>query len=867
MKRFLLSCILCMMTLFVMCQYVTVDGILYKAISQTEAEATCLKDRNSTKEDVVIPQYVEIDGIKLRVVSIDGFAFSNVKSISIPEGVTVIKDGAFSGCDQLVSVEFPNSLKTIGEEAFSNCTHLTSVIIPESTTVIGTRAFHNCASLMSINIPGSVEAIEKFAFYKCTNLSSITIGEGVTTINEGAFWECKALETVIIPNTVKYIGSKAFWQCVKLEKMTLPDNAKIDSSDDNTFLMLCESLKTIEGHNYIYPKWLITHLKKAIYVPNSVTEWISNAETALSSKDFNNKKMAVISPHDGITYKPISETEAEVYIILDKTIVKENIRIPEYVIINEKEYRVTTIRNAAFLGCSKLKSIFIPNSITSIGMAAFQGCRNLASVTLPKNISEIKTCTFLNCTALKNITIPEGVTTIGASAFNSSAIVSISLPSSLDSIGIGAFCNCTNLKNIRLPNKITTIEEGLFLNCKSLREVILPNTVRLIKGMAFFRCLDLETVVVPDNTAIEYCKPYKMEETVDNLKHLDSSLDVNDVKQRLSVPDNLHPFALCEKLTSIRGYETLYPKWAVEHLQKETNLPIKEWAKEAIAKIDMDNSRLVENHGGNASVTQVTDNSIDKNIPIVTADNSRTFAIIIGNENYKEVENVPHALNDARIFAVYCEKTLGVPSKNIKVYEDATFGTILSAIEYLQQVAKAFQGNINVIFYYAGHGVPNETTNEAYLLPVDANGRNTAACYQINKLYSELKGLNANQVTVFLDACFSGAQRGNGMLASSRGIAFNTKQAAPQGNMVVFSAASADETAYPFNEKGHGLFTYYLLKKLNETKGNVTLGELGKYICEKVTQESIVTNGKSQTPTVVSSANIATNWMEMKLIK
>lgn len=83
--------------------------------------------------------------------------------------------------------------------------------------------------------------------------------------------------------------------------------------------------------------------------------------------------------------------------------------------------------------------------------------------------------------------------------------------------------------------------------------------------------------------------------------------------------------------------------------------------------------------------------------------------------------------------------------------------------------------------------------------------------------------------------------------------------------MVVFSAASGDETAYPYKEKGHGLFTYYLLKKLQETKGDVTLGELGRYIVDNVTKESVVSNGKSQTPTVMPSDNVVNGWENMKL--
>lgn len=125
--------------------------------------------------------------------------------------------------------------------------------------------------------------------------------------------------------------------------------------------------------------------------------------------------------------------------------------------------------------------------------------------------------------------------------------------------------------------------------------------------------------------------------------------------------------------------------------------------------------------------------------------------------------------------------------------------------------------------------------------------------------------MNARKVVVFMDACFSGSQRGDGMLTSARGVALKVKKDSPIGNMVVFSAASGDETAYPYKEKSHGLFTYYLLKKLQETKGDVTLGELGRYIVDNVTKESVVSNGKSQTPTVVPSDNIGNGWENMKL--
>ena len=118
---------------------------------------------------------------------------------------------------------------------------------------------------------------------------------------------------------------------------------------------------------------------------------------------------------------------------------------------------------------------------------------------------------------------------------------------------------------------------------------------------------------------------------------------------------------------------------------------------------------------------------------------------------------------------------------------------------------------------------------------------------------------------VLMTACFSGTMRGEGMLTSARGVAIKAKATQPQGNLLVFSAAQGEETAYPYQEKSHGMFTYFLLKKLQETKGNCTLGELGDYVKSQVARRSIVVNGKSQTPTMEPSPSLTDNWRKMKL--
>ena len=258
---------------------------------------------------------------------------------------------------------------------------------------------------------------------------------------------------------------------------------------------------------------------------------------------------------------------------------------------------------------------------------------------------------------------------------------------------------------------------------------------------------------------------------------------------------------------------------------------------------------------------------VDENIPETPTDNTRTFAVIIANQHYTNIPggDVLLALNDGSTMAKYCHQTLGMPKENVRYYADASYGTMLRAIQDIKQIAASFHGDINIVFYYAGHGIPNEQTKDAYLLPTDADGLQTEGCYSLNRLYAELGSTGAKQIVVFLDACFSGSKRGEGMLAMARGIGVKPKREDPNGNMVVFTAASGEETAYPYSVKGHGLFTYYLLKKLQETQGDVTLGELGSYVSENVRQQSAVINRKPQTPTFTPSSALAESWQDLKL--
>lgn len=255
---------------------------------------------------------------------------------------------------------------------------------------------------------------------------------------------------------------------------------------------------------------------------------------------------------------------------------------------------------------------------------------------------------------------------------------------------------------------------------------------------------------------------------------------------------------------------------------------------------------------------------VDEHIPVTTSKNPNMFVLIIANEHYQQVAAVPYALNDGNIFKEYCIKTLGVSEKHVHYIPDATINHIKAQVNWLSNITETWD-DPQVIVYYAGHGIPDEASKSAYLLPVDGSGTDVTTGYKLDELYATLGNMPASRITVFMDACFSGSKREDGMLASARGVALKAKSGVPQGKMVVFSAAQGDETAYPNREQQHGLFTYYLLKKLQETEGNVALKELGDYVTKQVTQQSLLLNSKKQTPCVTPSAEVGTEWENWKL--
>jgi hypothetical protein len=257
---------------------------------------------------------------------------------------------------------------------------------------------------------------------------------------------------------------------------------------------------------------------------------------------------------------------------------------------------------------------------------------------------------------------------------------------------------------------------------------------------------------------------------------------------------------------------------------------------------------------------------VDSEIPETGRQKPNTFALIIGNEDYRSYQpglnfeaNVQFAVNDAQVFREYCIKTLGIPARNITLLTDATLAQMTTAIDKLIKLAEVSNGQAELIFYYAGHGFPDQQTKEAYIMPVDVSGTNVQIAIKLRDLYAQLAQYPTQRVTVFLDACFSGAGRGAGLLAS-RGVRIRPKNDLVKGNMVVFTSSSGEESSGPYYDKRHGLFTYFLLEKLNTTQGNLTYGDLGDYLSGTVPRESILINNQRQNPSIIVGNAVKEEW-------
>jgi hypothetical protein len=259
---------------------------------------------------------------------------------------------------------------------------------------------------------------------------------------------------------------------------------------------------------------------------------------------------------------------------------------------------------------------------------------------------------------------------------------------------------------------------------------------------------------------------------------------------------------------------------------------------------------------------------VDKDIPLGISMNKKKYALIIGNQDYHSHQtslnveaDADFAANDAQVFAEYCEKTLGFPKENITVIIDAETSEMSRGLLQLVRFAEIENGQAELLFYYSGHGLPEEGTNIPYLIPVNVNGVNPSDGIALSLVYEELAKFKTKRTTIILDACFSGGAR-NKELVAMKGIKIKAKVDAVPGNLVVLASSSGNESSAVFREKQHGYFTYFLLKNLQENKGQGNLESIITEVAQNVARETTRVF-KTQNPNVLPGADIGEGWKNL----
>lgn len=735
----------------------------------------------------------------------------------------------------------------------------------------------------------------------------IIVPQSVKKIRAGAFYY-NSFRKIYLPEEMEYISPYAFFYC-RIGYIRFPKRLRSGFHDDafeNSYIGVLDFRETQYSNFDI--NWLGSIRKfDALFLPRSI-EKLEKTSGYYCDKILSAINSLTLEIDGNTLKKSIEDYDTKLF---------EKVTRLSIINIEKIDFEVSRY-------FPNLKEVYLPDPIKEIGKNAFESYQAyttglLEEVYLNDNIEIIGDDAFRDNPKLSNIRLPKNLKSIGNGAFHGcKGLNHIDIPTSVTYIGSTAFWD-TGLKDVKGLN--SNIKYGMYgSESDSPRSPFMgtPFDEKFEKIQTTFSYMALGKIAkeIPQwqkKKEYETTEQWKQRVTAENQKNKVDEI-VNQAKTEYIA---LHkPKTTKGTLgtydadygaypVSIEGANTIYAKIPLEEAMQfksnwskvamqptygiiDDNIAVtscifslgnKSWksteraANDNLDYLSYDVPTLNVDFDGKTSVAQNTspkkavDNTIDKNIPQTASLQSNTFVIAIGNENYSLVPKVAFANNDMNIFAQYCQKTLGIPMQNIRKYKDATFGSMLSALNDIKEIADAYNGDMNVIFYYAGHGIPNEKDQTAYLLPTDADGKSTEVCFPLARLYKELGELNAKSVIVFMDACFSGAQRGNGMLASARGVAIKAKEQKPMGKLVVLTAASGEETAYPYNEKGHGMFTYFLLKKLNESKGDCSLGELAEYIKTNVKRQSIVTNRKSQTPTTIFSDAVKDDWMGYKLIK
>lgn len=249
---------------------------------------------------------------------------------------------------------------------------------------------------------------------------------------------------------------------------------------------------------------------------------------------------------------------------------------------------------------------------------------------------------------------------------------------------------------------------------------------------------------------------------------------------------------------------------------------------------------------------------VDEIPPRKAQENKNAYAIVIGVEQYRQqLPRAEFAVHDAQAVAQYLTKTLGYPENNVitLLNEHAAKSDFEKYFE--KWLPNNVEKNATVFVYYSGHGAPNLKNGDAYLVPYDGDPSFIAETgYPLRRMYDALGRLPAKEVIVAIDSCFSGAGGRSVVAKGARPLVMNLMTTTLPRNMTVLSASAGDQTSSTYDDKGHGLFTYFLLKGIKnedvtKSDGSISMSDLFGYLKPQVERIARKQYNNEQTPQLI----------------
>lgn len=457
----------------------------------------------------------------------DVFAYSNITSVTIPEGVKYINYGAFQQCTSLKNIMLPNSLVRINASAFKECTSLSALSLGEGLKTIDSEVFKGCVGLKKVALPSKLETLESGAFEDCSNLENVTFPNTLTTADESAFYETKWYNN-IKDGTALYYGSvfngfKGYNTCLYTgSTFTVKDGTKtVDLSGDIgkiTKFVFPNTLKSFTMSNVSNDSgYKLTSLA----LPESVDYVMITNQTDLknltlpTTAKLGYNCFEYCSALETLTV-PKGNTRLEIslsgcsslkkVVLADDTVELGNCALgysDSLTTVDLKNVRI--IGSDAFWHCPSIQKITIPDTVTTICNMAFADCSNLTTVTGGKNVKILENAAFSNCTKLTSIgNIGQNLKNLGCIVFENTKWFE-NQKDGIVYLGKIAYCYKGNMpKNTTLTFKngtyavssefISEHNSATHFEQPNLVKVVLPKSCKFIGSDAFLNCTNLKSI-------------------------------------------------------------------------------------------------------------------------------------------------------------------------------------------------------------------------------------------------------------------------------------------------------------------------------------------------------------------------------------